>query len=152
MEITRDQSYGVVPVTKQDKEWHVLLVHQISYHGSNDSFWTFPKGHSENNETPLETAERELVEETGIKNVRLVEEAKFSIEYSFKHEDRLIEKTVSYYLGICEDSETTITLPNEIADLTWMKFSEAMEKLTHENTRKVLIEAGQFISANEDKL
>lgn len=152
METTNDKSYGVVPVIKVKNKWQVLLVEQISYRGSNDRFWTFPKGHPEANESPLETAKRELTEETGIKDVRLIEDAKFSIEYSFKHESKKINKTVSYYLGICANEKTNISLPDEIANLAWLNFKEAMKTLTHDNAKQILLSAGEFITANEHRL
>ncbi len=152
METVRDQSFGVVPILKKDEEWQVLLVNQISYRGSNDRFWTFPKGHPEANESELDTAKRELLEETSVKDVRIIEEAKFPITYTFRHEDKQIEKTVTYYLGVCNNSDLKITLPEEIADLGWFSIKGAMEKLTHKNAQKVLIQAGQYINEHSDSL
>lgn len=152
MEPTTDQSYGVVPVTKRDGEWYVLLIHQISYRGDNDKFWTFPKGHQEGDETPIETAKRELLEETGLSDVQIVEEAKFSIYYSFQHEGKQINKTVSYFLGVCVDTTPSISQPHEIADISWFRFDEAMAKLSHKNTQDVLLATGQFITSHADTI
>lgn len=152
METTKDESFGVVPILKKADEWLVLLVEQISYHGSNDRFWTFPKGHPEGEESPKQTAKRELLEETGVTDVRLIDEAVFTIEYTFRHENKHVEKTVTYYLGVCSDDKTTITLPNEIAALEWFTLNDAMQKLTHKNAQEVLLGAGQFITTHESKL
>lgn len=152
METVKDESFGVVPVCKVGEVWQVLLVHQISYRGPNDRFWTFPKGHPDEGESKIETAKRELMEETSVKDVRIIEEAEFTISYSFKHEGKRIDKSVSYYLGICGDTETEIGLPHEIADLAWCTFTEAANKLTHKNAQAVLLEAGNYITAHEDSL
>lgn len=37
------------------------------------NFWGFPKGKVENNETPSQTAKREVIEETGVGDISLVE-------------------------------------------------------------------------------
>ena len=41
----------------------------VSQHGKT---WSLPKGHIENNETPLETAYREIYEETGVIQLELI--------------------------------------------------------------------------------
>lgn len=148
MDRIRDGSYGVVPVIKENDEWKFLLVQQISYRGQNDQFWTFPKGHPEKYESIVDTAKRELMEETGIKDVQVIEAAKFSISYSFKHEDNYIDKKVTYFLGICSEIETRISQPNEIANIAWCTYEEAMEKLSHQNAKNVLNEAKVYIESN----
>ena len=145
METVSDESFGVVPVIKKDDEWRVLLVHQISYRGKNDRFWTFPKGHSDAGEAPLKTASRELAEETGITDVQLVEEAAFTIAYSFTHAGKRIQKSVTYYLGICSNTKTQISIPEEIAELGWFTFEAAIEKLSHKNTQNVLRNAEYYL-------
>ena len=56
---TEIPSYGAVVIEKTSAGFMVLVVG--GYHG-----WSFPKGHQEANETPVETARREVLEETGI--------------------------------------------------------------------------------------
>ena len=56
---TEIPSYGAVVIEKTPAGFMVLVVG--GYHG-----WSFPKGHQEANETPVETARREVLEETGI--------------------------------------------------------------------------------------
>ncbi len=59
----REESAGVIPIHKGSEE--ILLVHHIAGH------WGFPKGHIEGKETPMQTALRELREETGLTKVEL---------------------------------------------------------------------------------
>lgn len=142
MQTKQDVSYGVVPVFKTGDYWQVLLVHQISYRG--DDFWIFPKGHAEGDETPAETALRELKEETGLEEVLLGEDH-FFVNYSFVHEDIKIEKTVTYYLGYCQNQHTQISQPHEIKELRWCSLTEAEKLVTHENSRQVLEEVKQAL-------
>ena len=136
METKTDISYGVVPVYKEDNEWKVLVVHQISYRG--DDFWIFPKGHAEAGETPVEAALRELAEETGVTDVTIYDEVPIVILYTFVHEGVRIEKTVQYFIGVCAEKETHISQPHEIKETRWCSFEEAMSLLTHQNSKDVL--------------
>jgi ADP-ribose pyrophosphatase len=57
----------VVPVTPSGK----FLMIKVYRHPSKRYLWEFPAGVMEDSETPLESAERELVEETGISPVSI---------------------------------------------------------------------------------
>lgn len=148
MQPTTDQSFGVIPVIKEGSTWKVLLVKQISPANVDEAFWTFPKGHAETGEYPLETAKRELTEETGLHTISLIESAQFPIFYTFSHEGQLIEKTVTYFLGVCTDTATTIHMPEEIAEVAWFTFSEAERRLAHQNTKQVLAATRHYLDEN----
>ncbi len=137
MTTVKDYSYGVVPVMKVEGEWRVFLIHQISRKG--DRFWTFPKGHPEAGESEVETALRELREETGISAVKLAENHTFTNSYTFTAEEAQIEKTVLYYLGYVTDEASTIQA-TEVAEAGWFAFMEAEAKLAHESNKKILKE------------
>ncbi len=146
MTVHTDESFGIVPLFHNGKEWLVLLIEQISHRGSERRFWTLPKGHAEEGETGMVAALRELQEETGITVPRVEEERVFIMQYSFTHEDLLIEKKVHFYLGYCNDMETEITQPDEVASLDWFTLEEAGVKVTHENARILLQEVVEFLS------
>ena len=52
---------GGVVFTKKEGEPYFLLIK-----GRTPGWWVFPKGHSEEGETLIETARREIREETGL--------------------------------------------------------------------------------------
>lgn len=143
METKSDASFGVVPLYRGSEGLRVLLVHQISYRG--DRFWIFPKGHAEEGESPGETALRELHEETGVTAVSLLSEQHVNIAYSFIHENVRINKTVTYFVGMCEHMQTVITQPDEVTELRWCTFEEALHLLTHQNSKDVLEKVKQSV-------
>lgn len=56
-----EKSCGAIVYRKSHGNTEILLIKHV-----NSGHWSFPKGHVEGNETELETAQREIKEETGI--------------------------------------------------------------------------------------
>jgi 8-oxo-dGTP pyrophosphatase MutT (NUDIX family) len=65
MSAPRRRSFGIIPVALQEGGPPLFLILR-AYRN-----WDFPKGGAEPGETPLETARRELAEETGIREFAL---------------------------------------------------------------------------------
>lgn len=136
MQVTYDRSYGVVPLYSDGTFVRVLLVHQIGRRG--DQFWTIPKGHREAGETPEAAALRELREETGVTSVALQSGQQFQMQYEFTHEGQSIDKTVTFYLGIVAVPTTRISMPEEIAAVSWCTQAEAAALVSHEEVRRII--------------
>lgn len=62
-----------------------LLLHYTSGH------WDFPKGNVEVGETEMEAARREILEETGITDVRFVEGFSQTIFYNYRRDGHLVQ-------------------------------------------------------------
>ena len=118
----------------------VLLVHQES------GFWSFPKGHVEEGETEIQTAKREVKEETNL-DVEIEDETKrYEIEYfSRKRKDKKVVFFVAKKVG---GQETP--LEGEIQQIKWVNFAEAFGTLTHENTKEILKQAIKDIGINQE--
>ncbi len=144
METKKDYSYGVIPVMKMDGQWKVFILHQISYRSPDDVYWTFPKGHPEGDETPEETALREMSEESGLTLCKLDTSRIFEQRYTFVHEHTQIEKYVGYFLGYAS-SATFAVQPDEVKEGCWCTFEEAKEKLTHGIAKKLLDEIAVYL-------
>jgi len=147
MHTTKDQSFGIIPVININKEWKVLLVHQISYYG--DSFWTLPKGHLEANETEVEAAKRELFEETGVKKIKIMSSPTFLMTYDFIHQGVKIDKKVKYFLGLLDSTTISIQQPEEIKALRITTFKEAKKAVAHKETKRILSEAESAIAGDQ---
>lgn len=135
MQTKQDNSFGVIPLQQVAGLWQVFLINQ--YGSTGDTFWTFPKGHPEAGETAIETAQRELLEETGIALEHLNPAPTYVQSYSFTHKDVYIEKTVTYYVGFPATLDFKIQ-EEEIKEAGWFSLTQATEQLTHESTRKIL--------------
>ena len=108
--------------------------------------WDFPKGHLEKGEDDLSAARRELREETGMAEVKLVDGFVETIVYFFRHPKRgLIRKTVVLFLA--EASGRDITLSREHSGFEFLSYSEAIKKLTFPTARKALESAWKRLEA-----
>ena len=108
--------------------------------------WDFPKGHVDKGETEVETAKRELEEETGIKKIIFLGNFRKTINYKIQKGDRKIAKEVVFF--IATTIETKINLSHEHVDYGWFDFTSASKKLTYDNARSVLKDAIIFYEKN----
>lgn len=134
--MTEERSYGVVPVLREGGRDLFLLVRHAAGH------WSFPKGHAEAGETELETARRELAEETGIEDCRFETAAAFSETYDIP--GRGVTKTVKYFLGFVGRSDVR-PQEEEISECAWLEYGEALKRLTFEEARRILRAARGFL-------
>jgi 8-oxo-dGTP pyrophosphatase MutT (NUDIX family) len=119
MSSIRRRSYGIVPVAFQDDGAPLYLILR-AYRN-----WDFPKGGAEPGETPLQAAERELAEETGILEFELAwgEVCKTTPVYSS-------DKVASYYPARVQMQELTLPV------------NPALGRPEHEEYRWVPYEVG----------
>ena len=131
-----EKSCGAV-IWRKTQRGHEFLLAQ---HGA--SHWSFPKGHIEGRETELETARREILEETGLT---------VEIDTGFR-------QVVTYYpkAGVVKDVVFFIAQPtggvehaqeSEIRQLGWFPFQEAKPLVTFATDVEVLKEAEAYILA-----
>ena len=107
------------------------------------SNWDFPKGHVEGNETELETAKRELIEETGIVNFRLFDGFRHRIEYNFQKGNEMVLKEVIFFLA--ESNTKEVVLSSEHQNFVWLNEDLAHNKLTYTNAKEVLAAVKIFL-------
>lgn len=104
----------------------------------------FPKGHMEDGENELQTAVRELKEETNVE-VNVIEGFKYQIEYKMPEIIDTI-KQVIYFLGICVKDDI-ICQEKEVEEARFIRFEEALEVLTFQETKNILNSAQEFIKS-----
>lgn len=102
----------------------------------------FPKGHIEIGESEIETAMRELKEETNIE-VKMVDGFRRQIEYPLPGLTDAIKQSV-YFLGECI-TDNIICQEGEVAEAEFLPFSEALSALTFNDTKRILRDAEEFI-------
>ena len=120
----KEKSCGAIVINKNNK---ILLVHHNAGH------WDFPKGHIENRETEEQTAIREVKEETNI-DIIINNKYRYTTSYSPKEN---VMKEVVYFLAqnIDEDKKPQL---EEVSEVKWFTFEEAMNAITYENSKEIL--------------
>ncbi len=113
---------GCIIINNNDK---VLLVLQRK-----SKCWSFPKGHVENNETEIETALREVKEETGI-DVNIEASKRYELTYKINNSTN---KNVVYFIARPLNANVKIQ-EKEILDYKWCDINKVVETLTYENTK-----------------
>ena len=102
----------------------------------NEGHWDFPKGHVEGNETEIQTAIREVKEETNI-DVNVKPKYRYTTEYSPKEG---VLKEVVYFVATKESDECR-PQESEIQKVEWVGIDEAVDRVTFDVTRNVLKKA-----------
>ena len=74
----REKSAGAIIFRKENNETYYLLLRYRSGH------WEFPRGHIEAGETEEQAARREIKEETGIKDLKIIPGFKECTKFLFK--------------------------------------------------------------------
>ena len=107
--------------------------------------WSFPKGHIEEEDSNhLATAKRELLEETGISEVSIIEGWMSKTEYSFFSKGAPVTKQVFWYLANTE--ELNVKLSHEHTNYMWVNFDEASEQMTFDQENDLLNSAKDFLN------
>lgn len=126
-------SAGGVVFRKRGKKLKILLLKD------KNNNWTFPKGLIEDDEDKLGTAQREISEEVGLKNVKFVSELP-PIGYWYKWQQNLIKKTVYYFLFEALGNEKPEPQKDEgIKEVKWFTPQKALAIIGYRKTNEPIL-------------
>ena len=98
--------------------------------------WDFVKGNIEKGETLKQTVLREIREETGITDISFVDGFEDKVAYHYQRDGELVHKEVVFFLA--KTSTNDVILSHEHLDFVWLKFHDALQKLTYKTAQKLL--------------
>jgi 8-oxo-dGTP diphosphatase len=124
---------GVKAMITNDSGQILLMKEDVSKHSMPTSeYWDFPGGRMQEGESVLETLQREVEEETGIKDIS---EPEFTTAVISNHQIKLSDDEIVglvlmvYKVKIMPGA--TIKLSDEHLDYQWFNLPEARKLLTH---------------------
>lgn len=114
------------------------------------TYWEFPKGKIEENESIEETARREAEEETGLRNLEIIPGFKHVLRWFFRFQGELINKEAIYILmRVRKEDKNKVSINEEHQEFIWLNFKDAREKIKIKSNRDMLEAAYKFIIEHE---
>jgi 8-oxo-dGTP pyrophosphatase MutT (NUDIX family) len=147
--MVRGKTIGIATFRWDNNSPSYLLVH----HGG--AYWNFPKGRQESNETDIETALRELREETGVTKVKIIDGFREEYEYDFaaktkKGEPEVVYKRAIFFLG--EVLQADIKISDEHIDYGWFDYSAAAQQMPYQTSQNLLNHVHAFLLKQRDSV
>ncbi|MCD7741065.1 MAG: NUDIX domain-containing protein [Ruminococcus sp.] len=130
-----EKSCGGIVYRKYHGNTEILLIKHL-----NSGHWSFPKGHVEEGETEIETAMREIKEETGM-DVMIDPTFRELVTYNPKKDT---QKVVVYFVAMAKKG-SPVAQENEIAEVKWVEITRAADLLAYDNDRCIVNKAKKFI-------
>lgn len=133
----KEYSAGSVIYQKNGNTYTYLIVQSVV-----NNNWGFPKGHIEGNETPKETAKREIFEEVNLK-------PKFDFNFIQTTEYMLApqrKKEVTFYIAEYIPGQEVKVQEEEISNYRWVTLEQAKKYLTEHDKMRVLTKAEEYLS------
>jgi len=152
----KEKSAGAIIFRKEDGKNYYLLLHYRPAHPGQKrgGHWEFAKGHIEGQEKEEETIIREVKEETGLSDIKIMPGFKEYIKYFFRKnyglegEARKKAPWVFKLVVFCvaETQTKEIKISDEHDNFIWLPFEDAFKKLTYKNAKEILKRANDFVA------
>lgn len=100
--------------------------------------WTIPKGHIEESETPRQAAEREIREETGLQEMKVLDWLG-KINFRYRRNSSLVLMTTDIFLVRAKGESQSVKPERWMSNLAWLPAQDALEKIEYEDIGKLIL-------------
>lgn len=100
--------------------------------------WTIPKGHVEEGEEPKQTAEREIREETGLQEMRVMNWLG-KVNFRYRRNHTLVLMTMHIYLVEGKGNTNRLHPEDWLSDIKWLSAAEAVDAIAYEDIGKLML-------------
>lgn len=129
-----EKSCGAIIFRKENNIIETLLIRMIGGH------WSYPKGHVEKDETEVETALREIKEET---NLEVIIDTRFREITTYSPKPDVL-KDVIYFIGFAKTTNVLVQ-ETEVSEYMWIDINDAINYITFDEDKKIFKKALRFI-------
>lgn len=132
-EVVREPTAGGIIYRLNDKKAVEILLIQDSR-----GRWTIPKGHIEEGETARQTAEREIREETGLQEMKVLSWLG-KINFRYRRGNSLVLMTTEIFLVQGLGKTNNVKPEKWMKSLAWLPANDALEKIEYDDIGKLIL-------------
>lgn len=133
-EVVREPTSGgmVFRRNSKNKAIEILLIQDAK------DRWTIPKGHIEEGETAKQTAEREIREETGLQDMKVLNWLG-KINFRYRRANSLVLMTTEIFLVQAKGDTNKLKPEDWMNGIGWFNTNEALDKIEYEDIGKIIL-------------
>lgn len=133
-EVVKETTSGGIVFRRnaKTKQLEILLIQDAK------NRWTVPKGHVEEGEEPRQTAEREIREETGLQEMKVMNWLG-KVNFRYRRAHTLVLMTMHIYLVQGLGDTDTLNPEDWLTDIKWMPATEAVDNIAYEDIGKLIL-------------
>lgn len=133
-EVVREPTSGGMVFRRNPKtnEIEILLIQDAK------DRWTIPKGHIEEKESAKDTAEREIREETGLKDIEVMNWLG-KINFRYRRANSLVLMTTEIFLVHAKSGTDKLKPEDWMNGIEWFSANDALDKIEYEDIGKIIL-------------
>jgi ADP-ribose pyrophosphatase YjhB (NUDIX family) len=133
-EVVREPTSGGIVFRRNTKsnQVEILLIQDAK------DRWTIPKGHIEEGESARDTAEREIKEETGLKEMRVMGWLG-KINFRYRRQTSLVLMSTEIFLVQALGDTDGLKPEDWMNGIKWFSAPEALDKIEYEDIGKIIL-------------
>ncbi len=133
-EVVREPTAGGIIFRRNQKsnDIEILLIQDAK------DRWTIPKGHIEEGESAKETAEREIREETGLQEIKVLNWLG-KINFRYRRGTSLVLMTTEIFLVQGRGDTDKLQPEDWMNGIKWFPAAQALDKIEYEDIGKIIL-------------